>query len=312
MERFVLEKLNVVEGNLSKLYEPNGRYVAAVYSTDDYGNVMDGSQWARLGDNVSLRYVDEWEYYNQNTGEVYDEFPENEPYRMRAKTYRDIEYEITVIVTIPYSISYRYYSSDQYIMNDQAFISGTGTNAVMYYACDAADESNAEIEAFLRDFTAIAQPGYDYESKETYAAEFESFKGMFTMLGGVLCFIIGLVGMLNFLNAVLTGIITRRREFAVLQAIGMTGRQLKTMLIWEGIYYTLGSALVSFLLCLATAPLLSSALSGMFWFLSYEFTITPVLMTIPVFALLGTLLPLISYRFAEKQSIVERLRAIEG
>ena len=33
---------------------------------------------------------------------------------------------------------------------------------------------------------------------------------MFLMLGGALSFIVGLVGVLNFFNAVLTGIITRR------------------------------------------------------------------------------------------------------
>ena len=53
----------------------------------------------------------------------------------------------------------------------------------------------------------------------------------------------GLVGVLNFFNAVLTGIITRRREFAVLQSIGMTGGQLKKMLVLEGLLYTLAAVL---------------------------------------------------------------------
>ncbi len=49
----------------------------------------------------------------------------------------------------------------------------------------------------------------------------------------------GLVGVLKFFNAVLTGILTRRREFAVLQSIGMTGKQLKRMLVYEGLLYAL-------------------------------------------------------------------------
>ena len=57
---------------------------------------------------------------------------------------------------------------------------------------------------------------------------------MFLLLGGALSFIVGLVGVLNFFNAILTGILAPCREFAVLQSIGMTGRQLKGMLIWEG------------------------------------------------------------------------------
>lgn len=42
---------------------------------------------------------------------------------------------------------------------------------------------------------------------------------MFTLLGGVLCLIIGFVGELNFFNTVMAGIIARKNEIAVLQAI---------------------------------------------------------------------------------------------
>ena len=38
--------------------------------------------------------------------------------------------------------------------------------------------------------------------------------------------IIGLVGVLNFINAVLTGILARKRELAMLQSVGMTGKQM--------------------------------------------------------------------------------------
>lgn len=68
---------------------------------------------------------------------------------------------------------------------------------------------------------------------------------MFTLLGGVLCLIIGFVGVLNFFNTVMSGIIARKNEIAVLQAIGMTGKQVKEMLIIEGIIYTVGSGLLA-------------------------------------------------------------------
>ena len=40
----------------------------------------------------------------------------------------------------------------------------------------------------------------------------------------------------------------RRREFAVLQAVGMTNRQLKTMLIYEGLFYAMSSVAAAFML----------------------------------------------------------------
>ena len=137
---------------------------------------------------------------------------------------------------------------------DNTFIRDTGTDCVMYYAFNTTDEANAAMEAFLKDYTGNVEPRFDYESKATYAAEFESIRGMFLLLGGTLSFIVGLVGILNFANAILTGITARRRELAVLQAIGMTTRQLRWMLALEGLLYTLGAALLALALVCASAP----------------------------------------------------------
>jgi len=106
----------------------------------------------------------------------------------------------------------------------------------------------------------------------------------------------------------MTGILSRRREFAVLKAVGMTSRQLKTMLIYEGLFYALGSSLAALILSVLLNPLIGKMLESMFWFFSANFTIIPVLLVIPVFALFGWLIPSILYGQAAKQSVVERLR----
>ena len=131
---------------------------------------------------------------------------------------------------------------------------------------------------------------------------------MFLLLGGALSFIVGLVGILNFFNAVLTGIIARQRELAVLQSIGMTGRQLRTMLIWEGLLYALGAAGLALLLTLILGPVAFRAIEGLFWFFTYRLTLTPFLLVIPLFALLGTGIPVLTGRAAARHTIVERLR----
>jgi len=134
---------------------------------------------------------------------------------------------------------------------------------------------------------------------------------MFLLLGGVLSLIVGLVGVLNFFNAILTGIITRKREFAVLQSIGMTGRQLKTTLVYEGLLYAMGAVAAALVLTVGLSPLLGKALGSMFWFLTYRFTVVPILLVAPAFALLGVLVPLGVYRSAARRTIVERLREAE-
>ena len=312
MEPFALDHLTVLEGDLSPLYEPGGNYIAAVYSEDDYGNPIMDSHWAGLGDTVTLRYVEEYEYYNPDTGEIYgslEDVPENAVYAGRAVKYRDAAYTVAALVTVPTALGYRYYGSDEFVLNAQTFIRDTGTDSVMYYAFDMTDEAaDASMEAFLQDYTENTAPWLDYESKGIYAAEFDGFRNMFLLLGGALSFIVALVGVLNFFNAILTGITARRRELAVLQSIGMTGRQMKTMLALEGLLYTCGALALALLLLVATGPFAGRAVSSLIWFFTWHFTVWPVFLFLPAFVLLGIAIPVASCRAARKLSVVERLR----
>ena len=289
MESFCLDKLNVFEGDISKLYG-EGNYVAAVYMTDDYGDIEPESHWAKVGDKVKVRYVEKIEE--------------------SVTSYHDVEYEVAALVDVPWSLGYRYYARDEFVMNADVFKRDTQTDSIMYYTYNMKEDDGA-MESFLSDFTTRDMTQLDYESKATYAQEFESFRNMFLIMGGVLSFITGLVGVLNFLNAVLTGILTRRREFAVLQSIGMTGRQLKQMLVYEGLFYALGAAVIALGLDILLSPVMANVFESMFWFFSYHFTAVPILVVIPVFTLLGIVLPLITYRLAAGKSVVERLREAE-
>lgn len=316
MEAFALDKLNVVEGDISGLYEPGSHCIAAVVTDDDYGKVIPDSNWAKVGDKITLRHVDEFENYNTDTGEILDmpeeEIPEAINYECRAVKYRDVEYEVTALVTVPSSLSYRYYGRDEFVLNAQTFMEDTRSNQVMLYTFDTKDQASSEaMEEFLKNYTETVHSECDFESRQSYAREFERFRSMFLLLGGTLSFIVGIVGILNFFNAILTGLITRKREFAMLQSIGMTGKQLKIMLIWEGLFYALSAAGASLVLNLILCPLAAKVLAGMFWFFTYRFTIWPVVAAIPVFALMGILIPLGLYRRAVKKSIVERLRESE-
>ncbi len=314
MSDFALDHLTVLDGDLSKLYEDGGQYVAAVYADDDYGSAELDSHWARLGDTVTVRYVEETEYVDPDTGTAYaspEDVPAGANWVAQPVKYRDVEYEVAALVTVPSAFSYRYYGADEFVLNDQTFLRDSGTADVMYYAFDTTDEANDAMEEFLRNYTENVNPQFDYESKALYAAEFEGMRSMFQLCGGALSFIVGLVGVLNFFNAILTGIIARKREFAVLQSIGMTGRQLKAMLVYEGLFYALGAAVISLILTLALGPVAFTAVGSLFWFFTYRLTLTPFLIVVPVFALLGVLVPLAVYRTVSKSTIVERLREVD-
>ena len=313
MEAYPLSKLNLLQGDLAPLSQPDSHAIAAVYTDDDYGRPRMDSHWARLGDTIKLRYVEEYQYVDATTGEVLSESQlDSHGYRTVPTRWRDVTYTVTALVTVPNSMSYRYYGDDEFILGADAFRRDTQTDAVLYYACDAEDAQELAIEEFLQHYTQEENPLCNYESKATYVAEFESFRSMFSLLGGVLSAVVGLVGVLNFFNAILTGILARKREFAVLQSIGMTGRQLKSMLICEGLLYALGSVALATAVFLALSPLLAVGLENLFWFFTYRFNLMPIALLAPVFALLGCLVPLVVYHFTARATIVERLREAEN
>ena len=97
----------------------------------------------------------------------------------------------------------------------------------------------------------------------------------------------------------------------MLQSIGMTGKQLKTMLVCEGLFYALGAAVISLVLTLALGPVAFTAVGSLFWFFTYRLTLSPFRIVVPVFALLGILIPLAVYRSVARHTIVERLRESE-
>ncbi len=317
MENFPLELLDVLDGDLAPLSDPSQNAIAAVFLSDDYNSTQWGSSWARLGDTVTIRYISEMEYFYRDTGEIIEDVDAAiagaRPWGERAVSYEDVDYTVCALVRVPNSISYRYriLGYDEFILGAERFKQDTGTDSVMTYLFNTAGEAEGDMESFLAEYTESVQPLYDYESRATYAAEFEGFKSMFATMGGVLSFIIGLVGVLNFINAVLTGILARKRELAVLQSVGMTGKQLKTMLVFEGVYYTLLALLVSLVMTVCLGPLMGKAASDIFWFFTYRLTVLPVLIILPVFLALGALVPLWICRSVSKRTIVERLREAE-
>lgn len=322
MEDFPLSKLHVVEGDLDPLKDPEKRAIAAVCYVDDYGTPLPLSCTVNVGDTMKLRYVSEWGWYDKQTGdEVSLEEAEqryvqgeSESFERRAKVYTEESYTVCALVTVPNALSFRYgiVGSSEYILGPELFKADTGTDNIMIYVYDTTEGSNAAMEAFLADCTERVFPEYGYESKQSYMEHFEGFRGMFLSLGGVMSLIIGLVGVLNFINAVLTGILTRKREFAVLQAVGMAGTQLKTMLAWEGLYYSFLALTLSVALSAVIPALARNAVEKMFAFFTYRFTLLPVAWVMPVFLLLGVLVPLAVYRAVARLTIVERLREAEG
>ena len=314
LDESLFEKVTVVEGDLAPLFRQDSNAIAMVVDTDDYGNVEKPEYYPEIGTTQTITYVEENTLIDSRTGEEMNDDTPIEYIQSRITKSHDIDYTICAYVTVPHSMSYRYGNLGySFILPEGRLAEDSRQEPVpMFYLFDTPDAAAEEAaERYLAELTAGDLSALMYESKATLRAEFESFQHMFLLLGGLLCAIIGLIGILNFFNAIMTGILSRRREFAVLQAVGMTNGQLKAMLVYEGLFYALGSSAAALVLSVLMNPLIGSLLESMFWFFSANFTIVPVLVAIPVFALLGYAIPSVMYGHTARQSVVQRLREAE-
>lgn len=284
------EKLTVIDGSLDSLWEPDSHAIAIAVNLDDSGKLPDPGIYPAVGEKIKVTYGN-------------------------GDTAHDVNYTVCALVDVPYNMSSRFYTMGyEAILSADALYRDAGEDNVfpMVYLFDTpSPEAEAAAESYLAQLTSDPGSPLMYESKATHRAYFQEFRMTFVILGGLLCAIIGIVGILNFFNAMMTAILARSREFAVLQSVGMTGRQLETMLLWEGLLYTLGSGLIAGLLSAAVNPLAGRLLESAYWFYSYHYTITPVLAMLPAFIVLGCAIPAVMYRQAVKQSIVERLRSLD-
>lgn len=311
LDSSIFEKITVVEGSIDPLFVEDQHAIAIQVGVDDYGNVEE-AYYPKIGDTLRTTFIIDGWYIDSRTGERSDENTPSEYLEWHTEDSFDIEYTVCAYVIVPYSMSFRMYSGNGYnailpierLQADSAVV----PHPIFYLFDTPNGEAELRAEKYLAELTAGDTSPVMYESKATVREEFEEFQNIFLLLGGLLCFIIGFVGLLNFLNAMITGILSRQRESAVMQAIGMTGRQLKLMLVWEGLFYALGAAAFSLVLTVVMSPLAGKLLEGMFWFYSYRFNILPVFAATAFFVFLGIGIPLWIYPFAGKASIVERLR----
>ena len=119
--------------------------------------------------------------------------------------------------------------------------------------------AESQMGDFLNSYIDSVEPSMDFASKETYVNSFDSLTSLIITIGGALSIIIGIIGIANFVNSILTSVITRKKEFAMLQSIGMTGKQLKRMLSFEGLYYAVGTIITSVILLASVISMLDNA-----------------------------------------------------
>lgn len=132
------------------------------------------------------------------------------------------------------------------------------------------------------------------------------------IMGYTLTGIIGVIGFMNLVNTMITSIVTRKKELGMLQAIGLTNKQLVKMLNSEAIYYTSGMMIGSILFggilgYIAVIFLKKTGLS----YATYSLPIVPILLMIVCILIAQFITTYLIGRSFNKESLIDRVRYSE-
>ncbi|MDE6905179.1 MAG: ABC transporter permease [Lachnospiraceae bacterium] len=169
------------------------------------------------------------------------------------------------------------------------------------------DEHIPAAQEMLDAYTKTIDTSLPVTSRKTMTEQYETETQASAVMGNTISVIIALVGVLNFINSMVTAIVSRKKEFAMIQSVGMTKRQLRKMLICEGLDYAAITLIVSYIVSTLAVGIGVRAMTAN-EFSTFHFTLMPLMICTPILLAFAVLIPFLCFKNLEKQSIVERLR----
>lgn len=284
---FILKNMDVVEGTIDWQALKSGKYVLLNLECDDNGNIIDNPD-VKIGDTIRFNHIT----IDGLSGTI------------------DNSFDLTIMAKVcanENTATTRNTGETRFYMPTDCYIPLCSNPHLVSFPFNVKDNSETQMKDFLDNYVANIEPNMDFDCKETYVTSFDNLTSLIVTIGGALSIIIGFIGIVNFVNSMLTSIIARRKEFAMLQSIGMTGKQLKQLISYEGLYYAIGTILTSSIFGILFSIIIVKGISNGIWFFTYHFVMLPMLILYPFLVILTIIIPALLYNQINKVSIIERL-----
>ena len=188
----------------------------------------------------------------------------------------------------------------------------TINNSSSYFQVIADKDYDEALEASLQ---AIVD-GSGRLQMRTWKNEYDTWENAIQMTRGA-CYafiiILAAISIMNLINTMINSVHVRKKELGMMQAIGMSDRQLMKMLQLEGIFYTVGTLIISIGVgSLAGYPLfLYAKRTGMFDISTFHYPVTAAIIIILTLFVIQMLLAIFIAKSVRKDSLIERIRFSE-
>lgn len=192
----------------------------------------------------------------------------------------------------------------------QKLWNGMNTASMFYITADNYTEYGAAVEEEIRSIVEQYDDLSLWTLREQSLEDSSAIRQQKQQIYGISILLI-LFSIFNLINTVISGFATRKREFSVLESLGMEQRQLRKMLFCESIIQMLPSVILTFSIGTLAGFALIQFLRQSATYLQYTFPIIAAIFYL--LALFG--LPLIltagCLRTQEKIPLIERIRYVD-
>lgn len=154
------------------------------------------------------------------------------------------------------------------------------------------------------------QKDFSYKSKITELKTVTKAQGNMMGIGIGIAVILAFIGIMNYLNASVGNIQSRQVELAIMESIGMAGKQVRQLLIREGLLYAGASLGVALTIGLGVTYVLFQSMN--YRGIPFTVPVLPIAAAALLIGLLCMFIPLAKYHNMEQNgSLVDRIRGFE-
>ena len=185
----------------------------------------------------------------------------------------------------------------------------TRDQSIMSYGFDVEDSEKENFDNLLKTFEN--EPDFSYDSRDLQIKSTMEFKSLIEFAGYSLSIVLFLISVLNFINVIATEILKNMVNLSILEAIGMTKKNIKKYLVKKNLIYSLCGLIFSFLIMLLVDKFILMDFMEQTQWTSYKFVIMPLILVNCVNIIIGIIFTGKFYEKHSQKSLVDRIRNLE-
>lgn len=184
-----------------------------------------------------------------------------------------------------------------------------GDKSIMSYGFDVEDSEKENFDKLLKSFEN--EPDFSYDSRDLQIKSIMNFKNLIEFAGYSLSIVLFLISVLNFINVIATEILRNMVNLSILEAIGMTKKNIKKYLVKKNLIYSISSLVFSFIVMLLVNKFILIDFMEETKWTSYKFVIMPLIIVNFVNIIIGIIFTGKFYEKHSQNSLVDRIKSLE-